>query len=337
MKRRHQILMGLAGVGGLALATRALLRHQRKIDLAGKVVVVTGSSSGFGLLIARHAARLGAKLVLAARGAADLEAAAAELRAAGAEVLAVPTDLSDEGQARNLIARAIDRFGRVDVLVNNAGIISVGPVETMTVDDYKDAMATNFWGELYPTLAVLPHMRAQGSGRIVNVSSVGGRVAVPHLLPYSASKFALTGLTEGLRAELAKSNIHVTGVYPGTIRTGGHAHATFKGNRNAEYTWFALSDTVPILSTSADYAARKLWDAAIHGDPEVVIGWNARLAVIAHNLFPDWTAELMGVVNRFLPAATQSYGAAVRGEDLPGKVPDALNKVIPAGTRPATA
>ena len=334
MKLRHQLLIGMAGVGGLALATRALLRQRRKIDLAGKVVVVTGSSTGLGLLIARHAARHGAKLVLAARGVDALRAAEAEIKALGAEVIAVPTDLADEGQARNLIVRAIDRFGRVDILINNAGIISVGPVETMTVDDYKDAMATNFWGELYPTLAVLPHMKAQGAGRIANVSSVGGKVSVPHLLPYSVSKFALTGFTEGLRSELAKDNILVTGVYPGTIRTGGHTHATFKGNRNAEFTWFALSDTVPIVSTSAESAAKSLWNAVIHGDPEVVIGWNARLAVVFHNLFPEWTVEMMGLVNRLLPTATQAHGAAIRGEDLTGKIPDLLNKMIAPGTRP---
>ena len=333
MKRRHQFLLGMAGVGGLALAARALLRRQRKIDLKGKVVIVTGSSSGFGLLIARQAAEQGARLVLAARGEADLDAAAADLKSTGAEVIAVPTDLTDEGQARNLIARAIERFGRVDILVNNAGIISVGPIETMTVDDYRAAMATNFWGELYPILAVLPHMRAQGSGRIVNVSSVGGKVSVPHLLPYSVSKFALTGLTEGLRAELAKDNILVTGIYPGTIRTGGHSHATFKGNRNAEFTWFALSDTVPVVSTSAEYAAKKLWNAVVHGDPEAVIGWNARLAVVFHNLFPEWTVELMGVVNRFLPAAGETHGAAIPGSSLTGKIPDMLNKVNPPGTR----
>ena len=334
MKLRHQLLVGMAGVGGLALAARALIRQSRKIELAGKVVVITGSSAGLGLLVARHAARSGAKLVLAARGEAELRAAEAELRSQGAEVIAVPTDVSDEGQARNLIARAIERFGRVDILVNNAGIISVGPVETMTVDDYKEAMATNLWGELYPILAVLPHMKAQGSGRIANVVSVGGKVSVPHLLPYSVSKFALTGLTEGLRAELAKDNILVTGIYPGTIRTGGHTHAEFKGDKNAEFTWFALSDTVPIISTSAESAAKSLWNAVLHGDPEVVIGWNARLAIVFHNLFPEWTVEMMAIVNRFLPQTDQTHGASVRGERLTGKVPEALNKVIPFGTRP---
>ena len=337
MKLQHKVLLGMAGVGGLALATRALLRQSRKIDLKGKVVVVTGSSSGFGLIIARQAALQGAKLVLAARGEDDLRAAEGELRAIGAEVIAVPTDLTDEGQARNLIARAIERFGRVDILVNNAGIISVGPVETMTTDDYKAALATNFWGELYPTLAVLPHMRAAGSGRIANVVSVGGKVAVPHLLPYSVSKFALTGLTEGLRAELAKDKILVTGIYPGTIRTGGHAHAQFKGNKDAEYTWFALSDTVPVISTSAETAARRLWDAVLHGEPEVVIGWNARLAVVFHSLFPEWTVGMMGLVNRLLPTAQATHGTSTRGDELTGKIPDMLNQVVPPGTRPSPA
>jgi len=334
MKLRHQLLIGMAGVGGLAFAARALIRQSRKIDLAGKVVVITGSSAGLGLLVARHAAQNGAKLVLAARGEAELRAAEAELRSQGAEVIAVPTDVSDEGQARNLIARAIERFGRVDILVNNAGIISVGPVETMTVDDYKEAMATNLWGELYPILAVLPHMKAQGSGRIANVVSVGGKVSVPHLLPYSVSKFALTGLTEGLRAELVKDNILVTGIYPGTIRTGGHTHAEFKGDKNSEFTWFALSDTVPVISTSAESAAKSLWNAVLHGDSEVVIGWNARLAIVFHNLFPELTVEMMSIVNRFLPSTNQVHGASIRGERLTGKIPEALKKVIPPGTRP---
>jgi len=235
------------------------------------------------------------------------------------------------------VARAIERFGRVDILVNNAGTIQVGPAEAMTVDDFKQAMATNFWGELLPILAVLPHMRAQGGGRIANVVSVGGKVAMPHLLPYVASKFALTGLTEGLRAELAKDNILVTGIYPGTIRTGGHTHAEFKGDRNAEYTWFALSDTIPGISSSAAGAARALWKAVQNGDPEVIVGWNARLAILAHSLFPEWTVEALSLVNRALPSASETHGQSLRGEQLSGKIPDALNRMIPPGTRPRTA
>ena len=334
MKLRHQLLVGLAGGAALSWGARAWLRSRRRIELAGRVVVVTGGSTGLGLMIARQAAVLKARIVIAARGEEDLRAAEAELSNLGAEVLAIPTDVSDEGQVRTLIARTIERFGKVDVLVNNAGTIQVGPAEAMTVDDFRKAMATNFWGELLPILAVLPQMRAQGGGRIANVVSVGGKVSVPHLLPYSASKFALTGLTEGLRAELAGENILVTGIYPGTIRTGGHTHAEFKGDHQAEYTWFALSDTIPGVSTSAESAAKALWKAVLDGDPEVVIGWNARLAVLAHNLFPEWTVEALGLVNQALPSGGPSSGPSIRGEDLTGKIPDTLNRMIPPGTRP---
>ena len=334
MNLRNRLFLGLAGGAALAYGAKAWLRSRRRIELAGRVVIVTGSSSGLGLIVARQAAEAGAKVVLAARGEDDLRAAESELRMLGAEVLAVPTDVSDEGQVRTLVARTIERFGRVDVLVNNAGTIQVGPAETMTVDDFRQAMATNFWGELLPILAVLPHMRSQGGGRIANVVSVGGKVSVPHLLPYSASKFALTGLTEGLRAELSKENILVTGIYPGTIRTGGHAHAHFKGDHQAEYTWFALSDTIPGISSSAESAARALWRAVLDGDPEVVVGWNAKLAVLAHNLFPEWTIEALGLVNRALPSTDQPHGPSVRGDQLAGKVPEALNRMVPPGTRP---
>ena len=334
MTLRNRLLIGLAGGAAVSWGVRALLRSRRRIELAGRVVIVTGSSSGLGLMVARQAAEAGARVVLAARGEEDLRAAEAELRMLGAEVLAVPTDVSDEGQVRTLVARAIERFGRVDVLVNNAGTIQVGPAEAMTVDDFRQAMATNFWGELFPTLAVLPQMRSQGGGRIANVVSVGGKVSVPHLLPYSASKFALTGLTEGLRSELAKDNILVTGIYPGTIRTGGHAHAHFKGDHQAEYTWFALSDTIPGISSSAESAARALWKAVLDGDPEVVVGWNAKLAVLAHNLFPGWTVEALGLVNRAMPGTDQAHGPSVRGDQLAGKIPEALNRMVPPGARP---
>ncbi|WP_435016187.1 SDR family NAD(P)-dependent oxidoreductase [Tundrisphaera sp. TA3] len=337
MKRRHQIMLGLAGAAGLALGARALLRRSRRIELGGRVIIVTGASSGLGLLIARHAAEQGAKLVLTARSEDDLAAAAEELRPLGAEVLAVPTDLTDEAQVQVLVARTLERFGRVDILVNNVGTIRVGPAQAMTVEDFQQVMDTNFWGQLYPTLAVLPAMRAQGFGRIANVVSVGGKVAVPHLLPYTASKFALAGLTEGLRAELARDGILVTGIYPGTIRTGGHAHAWFKGNRDAEYTWFALSDTVPGVSTSADYAARSLWKAVQDGDPEVIVGWNARLAILAHDFFPEWNAEAMSLINLALPRGEVSDGPAVQGQDLGGTVPEALTGIIPPGTRPSMA
>src|SRR5918912_3423887 len=128
----------------------------------------------------------------------------------------------------------------------------------MTLEDFEQAMAVHFWGPLYATLAVLPQMRARRDGRIVNISSIGGKVSVPHLVPYSASKFALAGLSDGLRAELSKENVIVTTVCPGLMRTGSPRNATFKGKHRDEYAWFSISDALPLTSMSAERAARQI-------------------------------------------------------------------------------
>ncbi len=328
-------MLGLIGGGAALWAGRSYLRSRRWIDLADRVVVITGASSGLGLVTARIAAERGARLVIAARDEDDLLAAAEDLLIAGSpEVLAVPTDVSDEDQAEALIARAVEYFGQIDVLVNNAGVMVVGPIETMTPEDFERVMATNFWGAVYPTLAAIPHMKSERFGRICNVVSVGGKVAVPHLLPYTASKFALSGFSEGLRAELWKDGILVTAVYPGTIRTGGHRHAEMKGDYEAEYSWFSLSDVVPGLSASAHRCAGALWDAVLHGDPELVFGLNAKLAVALHDLMPSWYAELNSLIDRALPGATGGAEAR-RGSEISGTIPDLTNRLVPEGTRPS--
>jgi short-subunit dehydrogenase len=190
----------------------------------------------------------------------------------------------------------------VDVLVNNAGVIEVGPMEVMTVEDYEEAMRTHFWGPLYATLAVLPGMRLRGQGRIVNISSIGGKLAPPHLLPYAASKFALTGLSEGLRAELKKDGIYVTTVCPGLMRTGSPINATFKGQNRAEYAWFSISDALPLASMAAERAARQIVRACRRGDAEVILSLPAKLAAKFHGLFPGLTSDLMGLIHRLLPS-----------------------------------
>src|SRR5690606_38187036 len=128
------------------------------------------------------------RLVICARDEVELARARADLRTRGAEVLAVPCDVGDREQVQHLIAAAYERYGRVDILVNNAGVIQVAPLEDQTLGDFERAMATMYWGMVYPTLAVLPLMRARGQGRIVNITSIGGKVSVPHLLPYSSAK-----------------------------------------------------------------------------------------------------------------------------------------------------
>jgi NAD(P)-dependent dehydrogenase (short-subunit alcohol dehydrogenase family) len=311
-----------------------VLRASRRITLDDRVVIVTGASTGHGLLVARYAAQHGARLVLAARDTENLYAAEIEMIHAGArDVLAVPTDVTDREECQYLVDHTAERYGRVDILINNAGIIQVGPAETLTLRDVEGAMATNFWGAVHCTLAAIPYMRRQGFGRIGNVISIGGKVPTPHLVPYAASKYALTGFTESLRTELAKDGILVTGVYPHLMRTGGHVHAWVKGQREAEYTLFALAGTLPFVSASAETVARKLWRAVCDGDAEVIAGWPAVVAAKVHSLFPNWTAEALALLARALPHAAGS-DLPLRGGDVPGRIPELISRQIPAGTRP---
>jgi len=180
-------------------------------------------------------------------------------------------------------------------------MVDVGPVSVMTAADFERDMATNFWGPLNAILAVLPHMRPRGEGRIVNIASIGGKVSVPHLLPYSSSKFALVGLSEGLCAELRASGILVTTVCPGLMRTGSPRHATFKGQHNAEYTWFSLADSLPLLSMDVERAARRILKAVRHGNSHVVLSLPAKVADKVHGLFPALTSDALGLANRLLP------------------------------------
>jgi short-subunit dehydrogenase len=176
-------------------------------------------------------------------------------------------------------------------------------------------MNIHFWGPLYTTLAVLPQMRARGEGRVVNVSSIGGKIGVPHLVPYSASKFALAGLSDGLRAELAKDGVVVTSVFPGLMRTGSPRNATFKGRHRAEYAWFAVSDSLPLTSINAERAAAQVVRACARGQAELVITTQARLAVKFRALFPEATAELLAVVNRLLPGPGGIGRKRAKGKD----------------------
>ena len=299
---RNNALVAAATGAGLFLLGRALVRQGRWFDLEGRTVLITGGSRGFGLLMAREFAGRGARIVICARDEGELVRARDDLQGRGAEVLAVPCDVSDEGQVRDLVARTEGHFGAVDVLVNNAGTIVVGPMEVMTLADYEDAMRVHFWGPLYATMAVLPGMKARGGGRIVNITSIGGKVPAPHLLPYTASKFALVGFSEGLRAELNKDNVYVTTICPGLIRTGSPRNAWFKGKHREEYAWFTVADSLPLTSMSARRGARRVVLACQRGEAEVTLSVQAKLAARFHGLFPGLTADLSALVNTLLPA-----------------------------------
>jgi NAD(P)-dependent dehydrogenase (short-subunit alcohol dehydrogenase family) len=283
-------------------------------DFDGKVALVTGGSRGLGLVLARQLAGEGAHVTLIARDGQELQRAADNIHRdhPDADVLVAVADVRRPDDVERAVALTVERHGRIDVVINNAGIIQVGPVEHMRLADYEDAMNTHFWGPLYMVRAALPHLRRQGEGRIVNISSIGGRIAVPHMLPYSASKFALTGLSDGLRAELAPENIRVTTVCPGLMRTGSPINAMFKGQHPQEYTWFAMSGSLPVASIDAERAARQILAACRHGEAELVITPQAKLAIVARALAPELFAAVMSLMNRLLPTATGPDGDTAR-------------------------
>ncbi len=205
----------LLGLGATALnAATTVTRMMRRIDFEDKVVVITGGSRGLGLVLARKLAKEKARLVLMARNMEELDTAQKELRENDADVRIVVCDVTVEKEVEAAFAKIIEEMGAIDILINNAGVIQVGPHDSMTTTDYKNALDSHFWAPLYAALAVVPHMREKKFGRIVNIASIGGKISVPHLLPYNASKFALAGLSEGLRYELMPDNVFVTTVCP---------------------------------------------------------------------------------------------------------------------------
>ncbi len=293
------LFLGLGIASGLAAAR---MWQNRRYELRGKTVFVSGGSRGLGLVMAREFVGRGAKVAISARDGEALQRAAADLRRYGSDVLAVETDITMREEAEVALEQIQRHFGPVDVLVNNAGTITVGPLDVMTIDDFRASLNTHFWGPYFATMAVLPEMRRRKQGRIVNISSIGGKISVPHLLPYSVGKFALTGFSEGLRAALLKDKIRVTTVCPGLMRTGSPRNALFKGNNEAEYAWFSISDALPVLSMSAEWAARRIVNACVRGDAELVLSLPAKLAVKMNALFPGLTSDVLALINTLLPS-----------------------------------
>jgi NAD(P)-dependent dehydrogenase (short-subunit alcohol dehydrogenase family) len=310
------------GVGAMAL--RRLGR--RDLDLRGRSVVITGGSRGLGLLLAREFAAHGARLALLARDEDELARARDELAASGAEVIARACDVRLRAQVKDALDRVQDAYGPVDVLVNNAGVIQAGPFEHMDLEDFEESLQVHFWGPLYAMLEVLPRMRNRGSGNIVNIASIGGRIGVPHLVPYCAGKFALAGLSESLQAELRQDGVSVTTVYPGLIRTGSHVRAEFKGRHREEYRWFALSGAFPLVTIDGARAARRIVAACRRGDPSLVLTLPARVGAAAAGLAPGVLAQVLAGSARLLPKPTGDRGddarrgAEVRAGALPGWV-----------------
>jgi NAD(P)-dependent dehydrogenase (short-subunit alcohol dehydrogenase family) len=301
----------LAIAGGAAVGLLGLVVvRRRRASLRDQVAVVTGGSRGLGLLIARELAAQGCRLAICGRDPDALERARADLAGRGAAVLAVPCDVADRGQVEAFVARTVQEYGSLDILVNNAGVIQVGPVEAATVADFEDAMAVMFWGTVYATMAALPHLRTGHTGRIANITSIGGKVSVPHLLPYNCAKFAAVGFSEGLHAELAPQGVRVTTVVPGLMRTGSHLHARFGGRPPRQFAWFSLLAGTPPLSMDAERAARRIVDGLRRGRPQLTLTPAAQAATRLSGALPALTARVLAASERLLPSGDTRPGTA---------------------------
>lgn len=310
MRSNQKFLAGIVAGFGATLAAMRLVRARRAVDFGGRVVVITGGSRGLGLVLARRLAAEGARLCLLARDERELDRAKRLLieERPGVDVMTIACDVRDRGDVSSAIGRILAEWLAVDVLINNAGVIQVGPLEHMAPTDFENAMAVHFWGPLHTTLECIPAMRRRAFGRIVNISSIGGRIGVPHLAPYCASKFALVGFSDSIRAELAPHGIRVTTVSPGLMRTGSPMNAEMKGNHRKEYAWFAISSSVPGLTTGADRAAAQIIEACRYGDPELTITLPARAAVLANAIAPAASAHVAAVGARLLPGPAGPSG-----------------------------
>ena len=267
-------LLAVALVFAAWLALRII--RTLRFSLTKKIALITGGSRGLGLVLARQICAAGGKVALLARDNDELIRAKSDLTRRGGRVFTIQCDLLDSEQIQLAVRQTIDRFGKIDILINNAGVIEVGPLEHMRREDFERAMGVHFWGPFELTMRVVAEMRIWGGGRIVNISSIGGKIAVPHLVPYCTSKFALTGFSDALRAELARDKIYVTTVAPGMMRIGSHVNANFKGKHDAEFAWFATSNGMPLISISAARAARKILAACRRGQPSLTLTFAAR-------------------------------------------------------------
>lgn len=317
-KQVKKELLALCGLAALALyATRnrrtallpifaggMLLAQKNKTDdFNGHAVVITGGSRGLGFALAREFALQGANIALFARDREELKKAEDQLQCLEKGIaVGIVCDVTDDAQLRAAIDEAAARLGGIDLLINNAGAITVGPWETMEQKDFEAQMKLHLYAVIHATRFALPYLRTSRSGkRIVNICSMGGRMAVPHMLAYDTSKFALSGFSQGVAAELAPEGISVTTVYPAMMRTGSPIQAVFKGDHEREFAWFQTADILPGLSVSAGAVAKQIVEAARERRWELTPSMPAKIRMAAATLFPELMGWTMSLLSRAMP------------------------------------
>ena len=306
MNNNKAIQWGALGLVATSLYSAVQYLRESQYALTDKVVLITGGSRGLGLVMARQLAKAGAKVAICARNAEELEAAEKQLHTISGEVLTISCDITQYSCLPTVLEQVTVRFGRLDVLINNAGQIVVSPYDNLTQKDFDRLHKVHVQAPMRLCQLAVEQFRKQGDGgRIVNISSVGGRVSIPHLLPYSASKFNLTGFSEGLAAAVRKEKIYVTTVTPGLMRTGSPRNVRVKGKVEEEYQWFKISDSLPLLSRNAEASARQIINALRRGSPALTIGFPAYMLQALHGIAPGLTTRIMSGVNRWiLPEAS---------------------------------
>ncbi len=307
---------GLSAAALFAASKIAGRVNRPAVAFSGKVVLITGGSRGLGLALAEELGQQGCRLALCARDGEELDHAIAALRSRGFDAAAFPCDITKEEELDQLVSKVIAHFGTIDILVNDAGIIKVSPFEDLHHNDFEEAMNLMFWAPVNLTLKVLSHFEKQGGGCIVNIASVGGRVAIPHLLPYCCAKFALVGFSTGLSAELDSRRIHVLTVTPGLMRTGSYLHAEFKGNREKEFSWFSLLGNIPGATVSASEAARSIREALQRREQVRTISLPAKLLIHSEALLPEATRAVMRMANKYLLPVAAGRKDSSSGKNL---------------------
>lgn len=271
------------------------------------LALVLGGSRGLGLLIARELLTRGHRVVITARDTDELDRARAQLEHQG-QVFVRTCDVRDRQGVRDLVDELEEQVGPIEVLVTVAGVIQVAPLESLTVEHFDEAVDTMLWGPVHAAMTVLPAMRRRGRGCIATITSIGGMVSPPHLLPYATAKFGAVGFSDGLAAALMGSGVTATTVVPGLMRTGSQERAEFGGNADQEYAWFAPAASLPLVSVDARRAARRIVDGVLSGRPIVVLTPLAWVGIRVRGLAPGTTTRLMGVANRLLPSGPAHGG-----------------------------
>lgn len=302
LRQQSQLLSGslLLGLGlGFMLRTR-----QRRRQLNGHNVLVTGGTRGLGLQLVREFADRGAQVAFCARTADEVERAEDMLLGEGRRyVKGYVADVSHPDGPATLVAQVAREHGPITILVNNAGTIQVTPFVDSEEAMFHECIDLFLHGPLRLCREVLPDMMAFGKGTIVNITSIGGQIPAPHLVPYNCGKAAMVALSEGMSVELDRYGVNVLTVKPGLMATGSHRNAFFGGRSNQEYSWFSRAAVHPALSKSTAAAARQIVDAVLAGRRTLAVGWEAKIGPLFHSMMPELSHRLTSAVEKWLPSA----------------------------------